>query len=245
MELQKQSGQFTEKNILVIGSNTGYGSACTAEFRKKGYDITEISAEKESDLIKQAEERWEQEGGFYGVVITVPGWKESSFLKLEEAELEEAYGLLFRQPLCLIQSAALLGSADGRLKSIVLLSDADGIRASRTDFLAGSLHASLNRAAQSFALQLAPKGIRLNMIAAGMTEESVTPGMAEAGLGKRLPFGRVGSAAEAAGLAEMLMQDGAAWVTGNIWTADGGYSLAGMPENDFGYGWDVHKKFNE
>lgn len=69
--------------------------------------------------------------------------------------------------------------------------------------------------------------------------------MAEAGLGKRLPFGRVGSAAEAAGLAEMLMQDGAAWVTGNIWTADGGYSLAGMPENDFGYGWDVHKKFNE
>ena len=94
MESQKRSGQFTEKNILVIDSNTGYGSVCTAEFRKKGYDVTEISAEKESDLIKQAEERWEQEGGFYGVVITVPGWKESSFLKLEEAELEEAYSLM-------------------------------------------------------------------------------------------------------------------------------------------------------
>lgn len=52
MKSQKRSGQFTEKNILVIDSNTGYGSACTAEFRKKGYDVTEISAEKESDLIK-------------------------------------------------------------------------------------------------------------------------------------------------------------------------------------------------
>ena len=220
MESQKRSGQFTEKNILVIDSNTGYGSVCTAEFRKKGYDVTEISAEKESDPIKKLEELWEQEGGFYGVVITVPGWKEGTFLKLEEDKLDEAYGLLFRQPLCLIQSASLLGSVDGRLKSIVLISDADGTRASKTDFLAGSLHASLNRAAQSFALQLAPQGIRLNIIAAGMTEES-------------------------AGLAELLMQDGAAWVTGNIWTADGGYSLAGMPENDFGYGWDVHKKFNE
>ena len=192
MESQKRSGQFTEKNILVIDSNTGYGSVCTAEFRKKGYDVTEISAEKESDPIKKLEELWEQEGGFYGVVITVPGWKEGTFLKLEEDKLDEAYGLLFRQPLCLIQSASLLGSVDGRLKSIVLISDADGTRASKTDFLAGSLHASLNRAAQSFALQLAPQGIRLNIIAAGMTEESVTPGMAEAGLGKRLPFGRVG-----------------------------------------------------
>lgn len=157
MKSQKRSGQFTEKNILVIDSNTGYGSVCTAEFRKKGYDVTEISAEKESDLIKQAEERWEQEGGFFGVVITVPGWKEV-FLMLEEAELEEAYGLLFRQPLCLIQSAALLGSVDGRLKSIVLISDADGTRASKTDFLAGSLHASLNRAAQSLRCSWHRKG---------------------------------------------------------------------------------------
>ena len=170
MESQKRSGQFTEKNILVIDSNTGYGSVCTAEFRKKGYDVTEISAEKESDPIKKLEELWEQEGGFYGVVITVPGWKEGTFLKLEEDKLDEAYGLLFRQPLCLIQSASLLGSVDGRLKSIVLISDADGTRASKTDFLAGSLHASLNRAAQSFALQLAPQGIRLNIIAAGITE---------------------------------------------------------------------------
>lgn len=134
MESQKRSGQFTEKNILVIDSNTGYGSVCTAEFRKKGYDVTEISAEKESDPIKKLEELWEQEGGFYGVVITVPGWKEGTFLKLEEDKLDEAYGLLFRQPLCLIQSASLLGSVDGRLKSIVLISDADGTRASKTDF---------------------------------------------------------------------------------------------------------------
>ena len=43
---------------------------------------------------------------------------------------------------------------------------------------------------------------------------------------------------------EQLMQDGAARVMGNIWPADGGYSLAGMPENDFEYGWD-HKKFKD
>lgn len=241
MEAQKQSGHYTEKNILMIDSNTEYGSICTAEFGKKGYKVTAIAVKKETDPVKKLKELWEQEGGFYGVVITVPGWKEGAFLKLDEDELEEAYGLLFRMPLCLLQTAALLGSADGRLKSIVFLSNVDGIRASKTDFLAGSLHASLHRAAQSFALQLAPKEIRLNVIAAGMTEKLVTSGMAEAGLGKRLPFGRLGSAAEAAGLAEVLMQDGTAWVTGNIWTADGGYSLAGMPENDFGYGWDVHK----
>ena len=70
MESQKRSGQFTEKNILVIDSNTGYGSACTAEFRKKGYDVTEISAEKESDLIKQAEERGDNGAGMEGKFLS-------------------------------------------------------------------------------------------------------------------------------------------------------------------------------
>lgn len=46
MELQKQSGQFTEKNILVIGSNTGYGSACTANSVKKGMTLQRFQQKK-------------------------------------------------------------------------------------------------------------------------------------------------------------------------------------------------------
>lgn len=243
IKLWERSGENYDKKILVIGGDTGYARACTAVFCEKGYAVTTIAAEKVSDAINKIKKLWEKEEGFYGVVITVPDWKESSFLELGEDELEEACGLLFRHPLRLLQAAALSGCADGRLKSIVLLSHLDGVRASGNNFLAGSLHASLHRAAQSFALQLAPEEIRLNIIAAGMTEEEVEPCMAEAGLGKRLPLGRMGSAADAAALAELLMQEGSSWITGNIWMADGGYSLAGMPENDRGYGWDIHKKF--
>lgn len=238
----ERSGQNCYKKILVIGGNTGYAKACMTVFSEKGYAVTAIAVEKDSDVINKIKKLWEMEEGFYGVVIMVPAWKESSFLELGEGELEEAYGLLFRHPLRLLQAAALSGGADGRLKSIVLLSHIDGVRSSGNNFLAGSLHASLHRAAQSFALQLAPEEIRLNIIAAGMTEEEVEPCMAEAGLGKRLPLGRMGSAADAAALAELLMQEGSSWITGNIWMADGGYSLAGMPENDRGYGWDIHKK---
>lgn len=81
--------------------------------------------------------------------------------------------------------------------------------------------------AKSLAAELAPAGIRVNVIAPSLTDTPLaefllnTPEKKEAS-GKRHPLQRVGTAGEMATLAAYLLSDNSSWITGQVIGVDGG-----------------------
>jgi NAD(P)-dependent dehydrogenase (short-subunit alcohol dehydrogenase family) len=98
----------------------------------------------------------------------------------------------------------------------------------------GSSHYSASKAGldmltKTAALELGPRGIRVNAIAPGailtdINRERVIE-LGEEAWRRWIPLGRVGDAAEIADLAAFLASDAASYITGAIIYADGGYRL--------------------
>jgi NAD(P)-dependent dehydrogenase (short-subunit alcohol dehydrogenase family) len=94
--------------------------------------------------------------------------------------------------------------------------------------------AGVDQLTRCAALELAPKGVRVNAVNPGVviTEIHKRGGMSEADYGRFLehsktthPIGRVGEAREIAELVFYLASEKAAWITGATYPIDGGRSL--------------------
>ena len=84
--------------------------------------------------------------------------------------------------------------------------------------------AGLHAAARALALELAPRRIRVNVIAPGLTDTPMVrriPGHIESGL-PSVPLGELVPAEEVAALAVHLLSDDARHVTGAVFSVDGG-----------------------
>ena len=84
--------------------------------------------------------------------------------------------------------------------------------------------AGVHAMARSLALELAPRGIRVNVIAPGLTDTPMTRGVSghiERQL-QGVPQGQLVQAEDVAALAVHLMSDEARSVTGSVFTIDGG-----------------------
>jgi NAD(P)-dependent dehydrogenase (short-subunit alcohol dehydrogenase family) len=84
--------------------------------------------------------------------------------------------------------------------------------------------AAVHAVARSLALELAPRGIRVNVVAPGLAETPMTvgiPGHIARGL-PAVPLGRPVDVGDVAALAVHLMTDEARSVTGSVFTIDGG-----------------------
>ena len=84
--------------------------------------------------------------------------------------------------------------------------------------------------AKALAIELAPRGIRVNTVHPGMIETPLTQGtvlsaeqLAEDA--KNYPLGRYGKPEEVAAAMVYLLSDATAWMTGSKLLIDGGYSL--------------------
>ena len=83
--------------------------------------------------------------------------------------------------------------------------------------------------ARSAAATYASAGLRINVVAPGLTETPMTAGMLRAdamreGAGKQYPLGGVQTAAQVADAMAWLLSDGAARITGQVIAVDGGFT---------------------
>lgn len=125
---------------------------------------------------------------------------------------------------------------------IIALTYADGSRTgSWQSWVAmGSAKAAMESLVRYFAVALAKRGITVNAISPGFTEDSVLNSLPEVaqdmvrkwhGDDGWTPMGRLGTPADIGNVVTLLCADEAEWITGQIITADGGASLmsAGLP----------------
>ena len=127
-----------------------------------------------------------------------------------------------------LRGSFLIGQACARLmepgSAIVNIASVSGMRGNVGRSAYGASKGGVVTLSQVMAADLAPLGIRVNVIAPGLTETPMTlgrPGHIERGL-DAVPLGELVSAMDVAALAVHLMTDEARSVTGSVFTIDGG-----------------------
>jgi 3-oxoacyl-[acyl-carrier protein] reductase len=145
---------------------------------------------------------------------------------LEADAIDATYAINVRATLLLVQAYARLHDDARPGGRIVLFTSGQHHEPMTRELPYAASKAALHGITASLAAELAPRGILVNTINPGPTDTGwATPELLQHEL-HRLPLGRWGAPDDAARLVAWLASDDAAWVTGQVLTSDGGFTLS-------------------
>ncbi len=139
-------------------------------------------------------------------------------------ELDLSFAVNTRGSILLAQAFAAqhAGTHGGR---IVMMTSGQGGGAMPEELAYAVSKGAIHQMTRTLAAHLMPRGITVNTINPGPTYTGWADAATHAEVERLMPTGRWGLPADAARLIAMLCSDDAAWVTGQVIDADGGFSL--------------------
>ena len=144
-------------------------------------------------------------------------------LGLSEAEYDELFDVNVRAAyFCAQQAIPHLERHGG---AIVNVSSVHGGAGFPGHAAYAATKGALNAFTRALAIDLAPKGIRVNAVAPGLIEVPryfEMPGYSSERTARQVPWGRIGAPADVAGVIAFLVSAGADYVTGQLVYVDGG-----------------------
>jgi 3-oxoacyl-[acyl-carrier protein] reductase len=201
------------------------GVAALAEELGAGYATSDfVDPDAPGALMDAATERL----GHVDVLIANHAMScDQDLAELEADAIDATYAVNVRATLLLVQAYARLHDDARPGGRIVLFTSGQHHGPMTRELPYAASKAALHGITASLAAELAPRGILVNTINPGPTDTGwATPELVEHEL-HRLPLGRWGLPDDAARLVAWLATDDAAWVTGQVLTSDGGFSLGG------------------
>ena len=239
--------------MIVTGAGSGIGRATAWAFAAAGASVLAVgrrpdalaeTAGEHSSIVPFAADLRDEGAGAAIVAAALDSWNRLDVLvnnagvfaamplaEVTAARIEELVATNLTAPSLL--AAAALGPLREHGGAIINVSSTFGHRP-----VAGAGHYAATKAAieqltRSWALELAPDGIRVNAVAPGPTESEAlsAAGLPEAVIAQikaeetaRIPLGRRGEPVEVADWV-LRLADPAAWVTGQVLAVDGGLGL--------------------
>ena len=153
-------------------------------------------------------------------------------LEIEEAQFDKMIEINLKSAFRLVQAIAP-GMCDRGSGSIINIASVAGLRPQLHSLLYSMTKAALIMLTQSYALELGPKGVRVNAIAPGLIQTTLSEhywkdeAQRDAVLAKQ-PIQRLGEPSDVAELALLLASDKSSYITGQTLTVDGGFLLPGL-----------------
>ncbi len=153
-------------------------------------------------------------------------------LEIDESQFDKMVEINLKSAFRFIQAIAphMCARSGG---SIINIASVAGLRPQRHSLLYSMTKAALIMMTQSYALELGPKGVRVNAIAPGLIQTTLSEyywkdeAQRSATLGKQ-PIARIGQPADVAAIALLLAGDQGSYITGQTFVVDGGFLLPGL-----------------
>ncbi len=243
-------------HILITGGSAGIGLALAHKLAEKGA-VLHLFARGQAALeqaaaaipskvytyvgdtaIREDRKRLSAElkantGRLDGLVVNAAKYAAASLLEEDEDQFEDYFKTNTFPAFSLVRLLYPL-LFQGQGKAFLFVSSTLATRPVPGVGAYAASKAAMNSLAQTFALELAPQGIRVNAVLPGVVntpihdpQQAGDPSRAEklSQLAGAHPIGRVGEPHDVASAACYLLSGEAGWVTGSMFYVDGGISL--------------------
>ena len=237
--------RLSNKVAVVIGGNSGIGQAIVRRFASEGADVfatgrkvldTSALTERSkgavhpirADAGSPEDLEWvfatvRSQRGRVDVLVYNAGMSEFSTLgTITPDHFDRVFGLNVRSLLFATQEAIGLMPDGG---AVVLIGSIAGMIGTKGYGVYGAGKAAVRAFARTWANELAPRNIRVNVVSPGPIDtamfDAVTDEMRES-LTKLIPLGRLGRPEEVAAAALFLASDESSFITGAELCIDGG-----------------------
>lgn len=245
--------RFDDRTVLVTGASSGIGEAASARFAAEGARV--IAVGRNSARLEDASKRWADperhllcpaDASSEEAMDDLTARLRSQGIPLDAAVLcAGAHGL---RPLQMVKSTHLDEMIGANVKAtlfasklfarcvaptggaLVWFASAAALVGSPGETLYAASKGALISACRSYAMEVASKKVRVNVVAPGVVETQMssawlsrlTPDQITAVRGRHL-LG-FGSADDLAGVVAFLASDDARWITGTCIVVDGGFT---------------------
>ncbi len=249
-------GVLDHKVAIITGSSRGIGRAIAETFVREGAHVV-ICGRKQESIEQVAREigpvaraiachvgrladlenlvaTATREFGRIDILVNNAGTNvgQGPCLEVDEGQFDKMVEVNLKSAFRLAKLVAP-GMCERGLGSIINMSSMSGLRPQLEGMLYSMTKAALIMMTQCYALELGPKGVRVNAIAPGMIETALSEyywkdETRRAQILQKQPIQRMGQPQDVAELALLLASDRGSYITGQTFVVDGGFMLSAL-----------------
>ena len=248
--------KLSDKVAIVTGASRGIGRAIAELFAQEGASVVLCGRKQETldqvakqltgrtlpvachvgrlEDLERLVDRTTREFGKIDILVNNAGTNiaQGPALEMTDAQFDKMIEINLKSAYRLTRLVAP-GMCQRGSGSIVNIASIAGLRPQFQSLLYSMTKAALIMLTQSYALELGPQGVRVNAIAPGLVETTLSEYYWKdesrfQQLMERQPVKHLGQPVEIAEVALMLASDGASYLTGQTIVVDGGRLLSSM-----------------